>query len=113
MSSALAAEKSPEHWQNCWKLHSRQQPCSILKGSWPTMPSRLRDDIAKKISSTEGAVHADETYWTLDGARAYYWVYATTDYVHFQFDTSRCGQVSRDVLGEYFFGTLVTDCYAG
>jgi len=45
--------------------------------------------------------------------RAYYWLHATTDYVHFQFDTSRCGRVSRDVLGEHFFGTLVTDCYAG
>jgi hypothetical protein len=73
----------------------------------------LVDDIAKKISSSDGAVHADETYWTLDGERAYYWVHATTDYVHFQFDTSRCGQVSRDVLSEHFFGTLITDCYAG
>jgi transposase len=73
----------------------------------------LVDDIAKKISSSEGAVHADETYWTLEAERAYYWVHVTTNYVHFQFDTSRCGQVSRDVLGEHFFGTLVTDCYAG
>jgi transposase len=71
------------------------------------------DDIAKKISSSDGAVHADETYWTLDAERAYYWVHATDTYVHFQFDTSRCGQVSRDILGEHFSGTLVTDCYAG
>ena len=73
----------------------------------------LVDDIAKKIAATDGAVHADETYWTLDGHRAYYWVHCTESYVHFQFDTSRAGEVSRDILGPYFDGTLVTDCYSG
>jgi len=73
----------------------------------------LVDDIAKKIASTSGAVYTDETYWTLDAHRAYYWVHCTEHYVHFQFDTSRSGEVSRDILGPYFDGTLVTDCYAG
>ena len=73
----------------------------------------LVEDIVKKIASTEGAVHADETYWTLDAHRAYYWVHCTEVYVHFQFDMSRAGEVSRKVLGPYFDGTLVTDCYAG
>jgi hypothetical protein len=70
-------------------------------------------DIEKKIASTEGPVHADETYWTLDGDRAYYWVHTTLEYVHFEFETTRAGQVSRDILGEDFAGTLVTDCYSG
>lgn len=70
-------------------------------------------DIEKKIASAEGAVHADETYWTLDGNRAYYWVHTTEDFVHFEFETTRSGQVSRDILGEDFAGTLVTDCYSG
>jgi transposase len=73
----------------------------------------LADDIAKKIGSSDGAVHADETYWTLDGERAFYWLHATTLYVHFQFDSSRAGEVSRAVLGDDFTGTLVTDCYSG
>lgn len=73
----------------------------------------LVDDIAKKIGSSDGAVHADETYWTLNGERAYYWLHATTQYVHFQFDSSRAGEVSRNVLGDDFTGTLVTDCYSG
>lgn len=73
----------------------------------------LSDDIAKKIGSSDGAVHADETYWTLNGERAYYWLHATTQYVHFQFDSSRAGEVSRNVLGAEFPGTLVTDCYSG
>lgn len=73
----------------------------------------LVDDIAKKIASTDGAVHADETYWTLDAHRAYYWTHCTQAFVHFHFDISRAGEVSRDILGPYFEGTLVTDCYSG
>ena len=70
------------------------------------------EDVRKKMASTDGAVHADETYWTLDGQRSYFWVHATDRYIHFQFDTSRAGEVSRDLLGEDFPGTLVTDCYS-
>jgi len=71
------------------------------------------DDIAKKLASSDGAVHADETYWTTDGARSYFWVHADLNYVHFQYDTSRAGQVSREILSNDFGGTLVTDCYSG
>ncbi len=71
------------------------------------------DDIAKKLGSSDGPVHADETYWTLDGNRSYYWVHGDEKFLHFQFHTSRAGQVSRDILGDDFTGTLVTDCYSG
>jgi hypothetical protein len=71
------------------------------------------EDIAKKLASSDGAVHADETYSVLNGRRAYFWVHATTRYVHFTFGTTRSGKVSRDVLGDDFLGTLVTDCYSG
>lgn len=70
------------------------------------------EDIRKKIASSDEAVHADETYWLLDGQRSYYWIHGTEKDIHFQFDTSRAGEVSRDVLGEDFLGTLVTDCYS-
>ena len=33
------------------------------------------DDVAKKLGSSDGPVHADETYWTLNGKRAYFWVH--------------------------------------
>lgn len=71
------------------------------------------EDIRKKLASSDGAVHADETYWTTDGARSYFWVHANTDFVLFQYSTTRSGQVSRDVLSDDFSGTLVTDCYSG
>lgn len=67
----------------------------------------LRNDIAQKIASTEGPVHADETYWSLNGERAYFWVHGTEQFLHFQFDTSRAGEVSRAVLGEDFAGMVV------
>jgi transposase len=69
--------------------------------------------LAQKIASSDGPIHADETYWTTDGFRSYYWVHGDEKYIHFQYDTSRAGQVSRDILGGDFTGTLVTDCYAG
>lgn len=78
-----------------------------------TAAEPLVDDIAKKIGSSDGPVHADETYWILNGGRSFYWVHGTDKFIHFQFDTSRAGEVSRDVLGPHFDGTLVTDCYAG
>jgi transposase len=71
------------------------------------------DDIAQKLASSDGPVHADETYWTTDGARSYFWVHGDEKCIHFQYDTSRAGQVSRDILGDDFTGTLVTDCYSG
>ena len=73
----------------------------------------VSEDIAKKIGASDGATHADETYWTLNGKRAYYWLHATTHYIHFEFNMSRAGEVSRNVLGDNFTGTLVTDCYSG
>ena len=58
-----------------------------------TLAEPLVDDIVKKLGSSEGAVHADETYWTLNGQRAYYWIHGNEEFIHFQFDTSRAGQV--------------------
>ncbi len=40
-------------------------------------------------------------------------MHGTTRYIHFTFGTTRSGQVSRNVLGDDFTGTLVTDCYSG
>jgi transposase len=71
------------------------------------------DDIAKKLASSDGPVNADETYWTTDGARSFFWMHGDQKFIHFQYDTSRAGQVSRDILGDDFTGTLVTDCYSG
>jgi hypothetical protein len=73
----------------------------------------LAEDVAAKIGSTDGAVNADETYWSSNGKRSYFWLHATGPYVHFRFSPSRAGSVSRRILGKDFSGVLVTDCYSG
>jgi hypothetical protein len=73
----------------------------------------LVEDIASKVGSTDDAVNADETYWSNNGKRAYFWLHATGPYVHFRFSLSRAGRISRRILGEDFTGVLVTDCYSG
>ena len=92
----------------------RFTPASLLKfeKQLAERAESVVEDVRKKIASSDGAVHADETYWLLDGERSYYWVHCTEKHIHFQFDTSRAGEVSREVLGEDFVGTLVTDCYS-
>jgi hypothetical protein len=93
----------------------RFTPAALLgfEASLAQKAEPIVEDVAKKLGSSDGAVHADETYWTLDGDRAYYWVHGDEKLIHFQFDTSRSGEVSRNVLGNRFTGTLVTDCYSG
>jgi hypothetical protein len=73
----------------------------------------LVQDLRAKISSTEGPVLADETYWSLNGRRAYFWIHATSRHVHFHCSLSRAGKISRRILEDRFAGLLVTDCYAG
>jgi transposase-like protein len=43
----------------------------------------LQEDISKKLGSSDDAFHADETYWTLNGDRAYYWVHCDARFSHF------------------------------
>ncbi len=38
------------------------------------------------VTLTDSNDHADETYWTTDGARSYFWVHADQNYVLFEFD---------------------------
>ena len=51
--------------------------------------------------------------WDLDVAAPSRCPHCNGAVIHFQFDTTRAGVVSRDLLGEHFTGTLVTDCYSG
>lgn len=72
----------------------------------------LADDVAEKLRACE-AVHADETYYRINGQSAYVWFHGNEDLAHFHVCPTRSGQVSRKLLGEDYQGGLVTDCYAG
>lgn len=110
---AISYRKVPQAIQEMFDFRFTAAALIDFEKTLAKLAEPLVEDIEKKIGSTDGAVHADETYWILDAERAYYWVHGTEKYIHFQFDTSRAGEVSRHVLGPYFEGTLVTDCYAG
>jgi transposase len=72
----------------------------------------LAADIAARLQFSV-VVHADESYWSIDGDRAYVWFHGNEDLAHFHIDPSRAGDVSRKILGQKFDGVLVTDCYGG
>jgi hypothetical protein len=56
-------------------------------------------------------VHGDETGWREDGVNGYLWSFSTPKVRYFTHRLSRGSVVVREVLGEDFAGTLVTDFY--
>ena len=57
-------------------------------------------------------VHADETGWRTDGKNGQLWTVATPAHTVYHVDESRAGRVIRELLGEAFGGTLVSDFYS-
>ncbi|MFA7232426.1 MAG: transposase [Victivallaceae bacterium] len=59
-------------------------------------------------------LHADETGWSMDGKRAYAWLFANDDFRVFLFRDSRGSKVPKEVLGlEKLMLILITDRYRG
>jgi len=59
-------------------------------------------------------LHADETGWTMDGKKAYSWIFANDAFKVFLFRDSRGSKVPREVLGnEKLMLILITDRYRG
>jgi transposase len=63
------------------------------------------------VEAQEGA-HLDETSWRQGDKRAWLWGAVTSLVTVFVVRLSRGGQVARELLGEGFAGTLVTDRYS-
>ena len=57
-------------------------------------------------------VHADETGWRTDGKNGQLWTVTTPSHTAYHVDESRAGRVIRELLGEAFGGTLVSDFYS-
>ena len=58
-------------------------------------------------------VHADETSWRENKTKAWLWVAATPLVSVFLIASSRGSKIAKELLGEAFAGTLVTDRWAG
>jgi transposase len=57
------------------------------------------------------AVHADETGWRTNGRNGWLWTICDARHTLYHVDNSRGGAVIRQLLGEAFGGTLVSDFY--
>ena len=95
-------------------LHLKFSPAAVLgfdaQASQQAQP--LADDIKAKVRYA-AVIYADESYWTVAAAGAYVWFHGNEHLAYFQIDTSRAGDISRQIVGENFDGALVTDCYSG
>lgn len=66
----------------------------------------------KVLVHNSPAVHMDETGWRIDGQNHWLWTMLSKNQTVYHIDKSRGGKVARELLGEGFTGTLVTDFYS-
>ena len=64
---------------------------------------------ARASGHAQPAAHLDDTGWREGGPRAWLWTAVTASVTVFVVRRSRRGQVARALLGERFWGDLVTD----
>ena len=57
-------------------------------------------------------VHVDETGWRVDGKRSWVWALVNERLAYYYVDRSRGRKVLRELLGEKFKGTLISDFYS-
>lgn len=58
-----------------------------------------------------GSANVDETGWRTAGRNTWLWAACTPAHTIYHVDPSRSGRVARDLLGESFGGTVVSDFY--
>jgi transposase len=68
---------------------------------------------ARAYVQAQSAAYADETGWREGRQRAWLWTVVTTGVTVFAVRLSRSGKVARELLGERFWGGLVTDRWSG
>lgn len=89
---------------------------SITPGGLSQALDRMADRVAGEfdalIQQIRGsqAVFSDETSWWVGQPGWWLWTFATPQATAYWVDRSRGNQVVRQVLGEEFAGTLVSDC---
>jgi transposase-like protein len=69
-------------------------------------------DRLKALVRLSPVVHMDETSWRVDGQNHWLWAMLSKKQTVFHVDKSRGNKVARELLGEHFGGTLVSDFYS-
>ena len=57
-------------------------------------------------------IHADETGWRLDGKKSWLWALVNERLAYYYIDRSRGRKVLKELLGQDFNGTLISDFYS-
>jgi len=94
------------------KIHGMTLTSGSLVGGWHALADILRpfySEIHEKVRGSTEAVYADETGFRQKGKRFWLWTFATKEEAFFTIRKSRGGNVVLDVLGDVFYGILVTD----
>ena len=57
-------------------------------------------------------LHVDETGWRLDGKKSWVWAFVNQKLAYYHVDRSRGKMVIKEILGDKFDGTLISDFYS-
>ena len=71
----------------------------------------IHEQLRDKVRQAD-IIHADETYWRINGKNAFIWFAGNSNFGFFHIDPSRSSQVALDIFGANFQGNLVADDYA-
>lgn len=119
-SNAAAAQMMVEAYFYQTPLGRVADRFGVNKGTLIGMAHRyanlLQPLFDQLVEELRGAVflHADETGWSMDGKRAYSWIFANDDFRIFLFRDSRGSKVPKEILGLLqLMLILVTDRYRG
>ena len=79
-----------------------------------TVSSALQEPVAQAMQSIQSAavVHQDETSWWQQNGKAWLWVAVTALVTVFRIALSRGNKICKQMLGETFSGTLISDRYS-
>lgn len=119
-SNAAAAQMMAEAYFHQTPLGRVAERYGINKGTLIGMAHRYADllqplfnRLVEELRETV-FLHADETGWSMDGKRAYAWLFANDDFRVFLFRDSRGAKVPKEVLGlKKLMLILITDRYRG
>ncbi len=76
---------------------------------------RSSGEVEKILAAIRGSafLHSDETGWRENGKNGYLWSLSTPGLRYCAWNKSRGGQVAKDLIGEAYDGTVVSDFYCG
>ena len=119
--NALAAHLLTEHYGHGQTVGSLEKRWDVNHGSFFQLAHRTADQLEKcfdyilfRLRQDSRLVHADETPWSMDGARGYAWFFGNDDFKVFLFRHTRGSIVPKNVIGtDPLEMVLVTDRYGG